>query len=404
MAKGFGSPCSQQSPQQHSTSAETDVQQLQAKWLKHFQSLEDPRGGQGKLHSFFSIIVIAIFATIAGATGWDDMELYAETHAEWLATFLDLRHGIPHADTYRRVLAHIDPEALHECFLAWVTDVVESIEGEVVAIDGKTLRGSYDRNKQQSALHLVSAWASQHSVMLGQMKVSSKSNEITAIPALLNLLHLSGCIVTIDAMGTQTDIAEQIIAKQGDYVLALKANHPILHQQVEAYFKQALQTDFAGIEHSYHRQIAGGHHRRTRRQVWVVPASVIPNLHQPKPWAGLQSLVMVKRVRHLWNKTTCETHFYLTSLPCDAARISHAIRAHWGIENRLHWVLDVSMGEDASRIRTDYAPENMALLRRLAINLLNQETSTKRSLKQKMKRAAMSPSYMMQVLSTALSN
>jgi predicted transposase YbfD/YdcC len=379
-----------------------DAQQVQQQWLRQFESLVDPRGRQGQEHAFLSIVLIAILATIGGANGWEDIELYGESHQDWLETFLDLRNGVPHADTYRRVFERINPEALQPCFLGWVNQVVESIGAQVIPIDGKTVRGSYDREKKQSALHLVSAWASEHRMMLAQVKVDSKSNEITAIPALLKLLDITGCIITIDAMGTQTAIAQQIVDQQADYLLSLKANHPTLYAQVQAWFEAAQATDFAGIEFSYDQRVESGHHRREHRQIWVVPATAIPELYQPTAWAGLQSLVMVIRVRHLWNKTTREVQFYLTSLSCDALKIAQAIRTHWGIENQLHWVLDVTFGEDASRIRTGHSPENFALMRRMAISLLNQETSTKRSLRQKSKRAAMSSNYMLQVLATAL--
>jgi predicted transposase YbfD/YdcC len=349
-----------------------------------------------------SIVLIAILATIGGATGWEDIEVYGESHQEWLETFLDLRNGVPHADTYRRVFERLHPEALQECFLGWVNQVVTATRAQVIPIDGKSVKDSYDQEKKQSALHLVSAWASEHRLMLAQVKVDSKSNEISAIPSLLKLLDIMGCIITIDAMGTQTAIAQQIIDKQGDYVLSLKANHPTLYAQVQAWFEAAHATHFAGIEFSYEQRVEASHHRREHCQIWVVPATVIAELHQPTPWAGLQSLVMVIRVRHLWNKTTREVQFYLTSLPCDAQQIAKAIRTHWGIENQLHWVLDVTFGEDAARIRTGHSPQNFALLRRMAISLLNQEASTKRSLRQKAKRAAMNSNYMLQVLATAL--
>jgi len=375
---------------------------VQQQWLRQFESLVDPRGRQGQEHTFLSIVLIAILATIGGANGWEDIELYGESHQDWLETFLDLRNGVPHADTYRRVFERINPEALQQCFLGWVNQVVESTGAQVIPIDGKTVKGSYDREKKQSALHLVSAWASEHRMMLAQVKVDSKSNEITAIPALLKLLDITGCIITIDAMGTQTAIAQQIVDQQADYVLSLKANHPTLYAQVQAWFEAAQATDFAGIEFSYDQRVESGHHRREHRQIWVVPATAIPELYQPTAWAGLQSLVMVIRVRHLWNKTTREVQFYLTSLSCNALKIAQAIRTHWGIENQLHWVLDVTFGEDASRIRTGHSPENFALMRRMAISLLNQETSTQRSLRQKAKRAAMSSNYMLHVLATAL--
>ena len=327
--------------------------------------------------------MIAILATIGGARGWDDIELYAEGHAQWLETFLELPWGIPHADCYRRVFARIEPDALQGCFQRWVTEIVKDTGGQVIPIDGKTMRGSYDRASKQSALHVVSAWASDHRLMLGQMKVDSKSNEIKAIPALLELLDISGCIITIDAMGTQTDIATQIVTQKADYVLCLKANHPTLYQQVKGLFEQAIQTGFEGLDVDHDQRVEAGHHRREIRKLWVMPVSQLGGLYQQEQWAGLQSVVMVYRRRYLWNKVTEETQFFLTSLPCNAQRLGRAIRCHWGIENQLHWVLDVTFGEDDSRIHQGHAPENFTLLRRLAISALNQETSSPRSVRQK---------------------
>lgn len=404
MSNGFSSPppIQQRSSKRKGVRPAVDANQVQQQWLSQFEDLEDPRGLQGQTHAFLSIVLIAILATIGGASGWEDIELYAESHQVWLESFLDLSNGIPHADTYRRVFERVQPEALQRCFLGWVHQVVEATGSQVIPIDGKSIKGSYDRNKKQSALHVVSAWASEHRLLLGQVKVENKSNEITAIPALLELLNITGCIITIDAMGTQTEIARQIVVKGADYVLSLKANHPTLYAQVKAWFESADSKGFEGIEHSYDQRIEAGHHRQENRQVWVVPATAIADLYQPSSWTGLQSVVMVIRVRQLWNKTTREVQFYLSSLPCDAQRIGRAIRAHWGIENQLHWVLDVTFGEDASRIRNRHSSENFSLMRRMAISLLNQETSTKRSLRQKAKRAAMDSNYMLQILAIAI--
>jgi predicted transposase YbfD/YdcC len=403
MAKGFDSTLdSAKVKVQTPLPPAIDAEFVQQQWQSQFAELEDPRGRQGVAHPFLSIVMIAILAVIGGATGWEDIETYAESHAVWLSTLFSLPNGVPHADTYRRLFERMAPEALERCFLGWVKQIVEASGAQVIPIDGKTLKGTYDRNHQQSALHVVSAWASDHRLLLGQVKVASKSNEITAIPALLQLLDISGCIITLDAMGTQKEIARDIIGHGADYVLCLKANHPTLSAEVTAWFEQAEASNFAGLEHSYDQRVESGHHRREHRQVWAVPVAVMGNLYQIEQWAGLKTIVMVKRVRHLWNKTTREVMFYLTSLPWDAALIGRAIRTHWGIENQLHWVLDVTWGEDKSRIRRGHGGENMALLRRLAISVLNQETSQKRSLKQKAKRASMSPDYMLTVLAAGL--
>ena len=236
--------------------------------------------------------------------------------------------------------------------------------------------------------------------VLAQLKVEDKSNEITAIPALLELLDLTGAIITIDAMGTQTAIADKIIAKKANYVLALKVNHPTLYRQVKEWFEQAQAIQFAGIDVSYDKRIEKGHHRTEIREVLSVPVAAIGELYQPQPWAGIHCVVMVVRVRHLWNKTTREVQFYLSSLTSDAQLLGRAIRRHWGIENEAHWTLDVTFAEDACRIRSFHSPRNFALLRRLALNALNREPTYKRSLRQKSKRAAMDNDYMIQVLSS----
>ncbi len=399
MSKGFAPVSTTTQRPTLPTSPAVDAQEIQSKWLSYFEDLDDPRGAKGRPHPFLSVVMIAILATIGGARGWEDIELYAEGHAQWLGTFLALSHGIPHADCYRRVFARIEPDALHRCFRRWVTEIVKETGGQVIPIDGKTMRGSYDRISKQSALHVVSAWASDHRLMLGQMKVDSKSNEIKAIPALLKLLDISGCIITIDAMGTQTDIATQIVTNQADYVLCLKANHPTLYQQVKETFEQAMETNFEGLEFDYDQRVEAGHHRREIRKLWVMPVSQLGGLYQQSQWAGLQSVVMVYRRRYLWNKVTEETQFFLTSLPCDVQRIGRAIRCNWGIENQLHWVLDVTFGEDDSPIRRGHAPENFTLLRRLAISALTLRSS-QRSVRQKARLAAMNPNYMMKVLAS----
>jgi predicted transposase YbfD/YdcC len=310
MSKGFDSP-SIQEPERKSKKVKpaVDVELVQEQWLCQFKNLKDPRGRQGCEHAFLSIVLIAILATIGGATGWEDIEVYAESHQAWLETFLDLKNGIPKADTYRRVFERINPEEFQECFLGWVKQIVEATGAQVIPIDGKTLKGSYDRNKKQSSLHMVSAWATENRLMLGQVKVEDKSNEIKAIPALLNLLDMTGCIITIDAMGTQTAIAKQIIDKGADYILCLKANHPTLHNQVKTWFESAKAIGFKEIEYSYEQRVEAGHHRRENRQVFAVSLSEIGELYQSEQWAGLKTLVMVIRVRNLWNKVTREVMF-----------------------------------------------------------------------------------------------
>jgi predicted transposase YbfD/YdcC len=368
-----------------------------------FSEIKDPRVERTRYHSLMDILIIGILSVIAGGEGWEDMNNYGFSKYDWLKEFLDLRWGIPSADTFRRVFERINPKVFEQCFQKWVQSIVETVGAEIIPIDGKTLKGSYDREQGKSALHLVSAWSSQHRLVLGQVKVADKSNEITAIPALLELLDLAGCIITIDAMGTQTAIASQIYNANADYILALKGNHPTLHSEVKNWFDKHLSRGFEGIINSYSERVERGHHRTEKRQVWCVPISQLPSLHNHSDWVGLKCVVMVVRVRHLWNKTTREVQFYLTSLDCDANKLGQAIRLHWGIENSLHWSLDVTFNEDACRVRTGHAPQNLSLLRRLALNALNLEQSFKRSNRQKSKRAAMDNNYMLTILAACLS-
>ncbi len=365
-----------------------------------FASLDDPRVERGQQHQLTDIVVIAILSVIAGGRGWEDMELYGTNKQAWLSTFLALPNGIPSPDTFRRVFEAIHPKQLEACFERWVQLLVSDLGVEVVAIDGKTLKGSYDRNRRQSALHLVSAWASQHRLVLAQTKVQDKSNEITAIPALLELLDLTGCIVTLDAMGTQKTIAAQIQAVKADYILSLKANHPTLLAQVQGWFETAQKGN--QLPQSSEYKLESAHHRLEIRQVWSLPIDCFPQLHEANEWVGLRTIVVVKRSRHLWNQTTHQMQFYLSSLPATDPRIGAAIRQHWGIENSQHWVLDVTFGEDACRVRSLHAPQNLAILRRFALNALNCESTCKRSLKQKSKQTAMNDDYMLKVLAASL--
>lgn len=404
MAKGFGeaSISLKKSSKSSSLIPALDCKQVQKQLASHFEELTDPRGSQGVLHPFISIVMIALLATIGGAKGWEDIETYGVSHEHWLSSFLALPFGIPSADTYRRLFEQISPKSLERSFNSWLNSLVVDLGAQIIPIDGKTVNGSYDRNREQSSLHFVSAWASEHRLFLGQVKVEDKSNEITAIPALLELLDISGCIITIDAMGTQHEIAHRIHAQGADYVLALKANHPTLHTQVKQWFETAQASDFQGIEYSYDVRVESGHHRREKRQVTAVSIHQMGDLYKQAQWSGLQSIVRVVRTRHLWNKTTTEVMFYLSSLPPDAQQLSKAIRQHWSIENQLHWVLDVTFGEDACRIRTGNGPENVALLKRWSINLLNQETSFKRSTRQKSRRASMDEGYLLKVLQASI--
>ncbi len=398
MAKGFTSTLTSQ---QKTIGVSNPTDLLNVSFLNHFETLTDPRIERSKEHLLIDIVAIAILAVISGADGWGAIELYGKAKYEWLKSFLGLPNGIPSHDTFSRVFARIEPKQFQECFLSWVNSITQKLELEVIAIDGKTMKQSYDRNQSQKPLHIVSAWSASHQLVLGQKKVNKKSNEVTAIPALLELLEIEKSIITIDAMGCQKEIAALIIKKKGDYLLALKGNQKLLHKDVKDWFELARKEEFAGREHSYYQQIEGGHHRVEKRQIWTVAVSELPPLHNQSLWTGLKTVVMVLSERRLWNKTTTEVRFYLSSLASNAEKISQAIRCHWGIENSLHWTLDVTFSEDKSRIRKEHSPENFALLRRLAVNLLKQEKGFKGSLKMKRYLAGMDNNYLVQILDSA---
>jgi predicted transposase YbfD/YdcC len=389
MSKGFGASTS--SP------PSATIKKLKRSLIREFEALEDPRVKREPKHLLLDIVTIAILAVLSGADNMVAVETYGNAKRQWLETFLELPHGIPSHDTFSRVFALIDPQQLHQGFLGWVRLFSDQLEIKLINIDGKTARGSYDREKQLKALHTVSAWASEHHLVLAQQRVESKSNEMTAIPELLNLLNIQGAVITLDAMGTQRDIATQIIDQGGDYILALKGNQGKLHKGVQAFFKAAEKAQWQGLEFSYSECTEAGHHRIEHRSCWAVPISQLPNLPNRSKWKGLTSVVMVKRERRLWNKTTTEVCFYITSLTADATVLATAIRSHWGIENSLHWVLDVTFGEDHNRLRTGHAPENVGLLRRLSLNLLKREPS-KQSIAMKRYRAAMDNDFLLRVL------
>ncbi len=398
MGKGFGTAKAKQDKSAAQQPELTPIDQIQADLSDCFTEIKDPRVDRTKKHLLKDILVISILAVIAGAEGWEDIENYGLSKQQWLSEFLELPHGIPSDDTFRRVFERINPEALCKCLTQWVQQLIPSLEQKIVPIDGKCLRGSYDRERGIKALHLVTAWVAEQNLTLGQIKVEDHSNEITAIPALLELIDIQGAIITIDAMGTQTEIVRLIREKKADYVLTLKSNHPTLYFQIKDWFEATIANNFEGVKFSHDRRVEKGHHRTEKRLVWAVPLSEFGGLYKQEQWLGLQSIVMIERTRHLWNKVTHEVHFYLSSLPADAHVLGNAIRTHWGIENQVHWTLDVTFNEDKSRIRSLSAPRNFALLRRMALNALNLEKTLKRSLRQKSKRASMNNDYMMTVL------
>jgi predicted transposase YbfD/YdcC len=365
--------------------------------VQHFGAVEDPRC-RGKIrHRLEAILVIAVCAVIACAESWDDIALYGRSKLAWLKTFLELPNGIPSHDTFRRVFMLIDPDAFEAGFTAWTGSLAADFEREVVAIDGKTLRRSFDHGREQSPLHLVSAWACERGLVLGQRCVDGKSNEITAIPVLLEPLALENSIVTLDAMGCQTAIAERILVRGGDYLLALKANHPTAYAAVAAHFDQHCfrpgadrRADCDAFDDT--------HGRLVRRRVFA--STEAAELDALKDWPGLHTVLAVEAIRSVNGtpKVETEIRYSLSSCRDDPAILGNAIRTHWAIENRLHWVLDVTFREDDSRVRDHHAARNLAILRKVAINLISRDRSAKASIRARRKKAAWDDSYMRQLL------
>lgn len=369
----------------------------------HFAELTDPRIDRTRLHGLLDIVAIAVCAVVAGAETWEDIEEFGHAKHAWLKSFLALPNGIPSHDTFARVFARLDPDEFQRCFLGWIAALQESTDREVVAIDGKAQRGSHDRAGGKAALHLVHAWATSNHLLLGQLAVDEKSNEITAIPELLKLLELTGAIVTIDAMGCQKEIARTIREREADYLLALKGNHEHLHGQVVAFWGEAYRRGFQGDDAvSYDRQWNRGHGRFEARRCWAT--SDLSWLEGRQEWEGLRSVVLIESERFVGESLSVERRYYLSSLPADAALLNEAARSHWGVENSLHWVLDVTFHEDKSRIRKENAPENFGLLRRLALCLLKKEPTSKRSIKGKRLRASWDEDYLLRVLCGSAGN
>ena len=368
---------------------------------EHFRKVRDPRQDRTKEHKLIDIIAIAICAVICGAEGWTDIENFGKSKEIWLRTFLELPNGIPSHDTFGRVFSLIDAQEFQKAFWEWVWAVNELIQGQVVNIDGKCLRGSDDEKLGKRAIYMVSAWAAENEIVLGQRKVDEKSNEITAIPELLKILSISGCIVTIDAMGTQTHIAQTIVDAQADYVLSVKENQGHLCEDISVLFAVDQAHDFKYAEYEYKKTVNKDHGRIEVRECYSTsnPAylRLIRNLDN---WAGLKSIAMVICTRIIGDKVTKEVRYYISSLSSDAERILHAVRKHWSIENKLHWVLDVALKEDHSRVRKEQAPENMAVLRHIALNLLRQEKTAKGGIHARQLQAAWNQDYLLKVLTS----
>jgi predicted transposase YbfD/YdcC len=364
--------------------------------IECFADLPDPRIDRCKRHKLIDIVVIGICAVICGAEGPTDMETFGETKAEWLKQFLELPFGIPSHDTFGRVLSVIAPAEFERCLLNWVNKQVTLPGGEIVALDGKTLRGSHDRANEQDAIEIVSAWAVSERLTLGQVKVAEGSNEITAVPEVLRQLNVEGCIVTVDALNCQKAIAAQVRDQKADYVLALKDNHKTLRLEVAEFLTSVREDRTWNFEIGTHQTTDGEHGRIETRRYWQAQAP--DHLFEKAAWRDLASVGLVEARRELGDKQTTEVRYYLSSLPVNAPEFARAVRSHWGIENSCHWVLDVVLREDASRIRIGNAAENMSTLRRLALNLLRREKSEKRGVHVKRLKAALDEKYLLKVL------
>lgn len=372
----------------------------------HFSDLPDPRHSPAQRHALLDILVIALCATLCGADTFVDIARFGKAKEGWLQERLGLAlpSGIPSHDTFGRVFAQIDPSAFGQCFQSWTQELHCQTKGQVIALDGKTLRHSFDTASGKGAIHMVSAWAGSSGLVLGQVKVDAKSNEITALPLLLALLDLSGSVVTVDAMGCQKAIARQITEQEGDYVLALKDNHPLLHDEVRRLFAWggADGSDGFGAKDlacSFFQSQEYDHGRKEVRRCWVTQQMHwLDETDQPAAWAGLRSVAKVESQRTMNGKTTTECRYFLSSLPADAKKVLSAVREHWGIENCLHWVLDMAFAEDCSRVHKDHAPQNLATLRHLALNLLRQEKTDKNGVKARRLRAGWDNDFLLKVL------
>jgi predicted transposase YbfD/YdcC len=359
---------------------------------KHFDCLKDPRRHNTR-HLLHDILLIALCALISGADSWTQVAEYGRSKLDWFQEFLELPNGIPSHDTFGRLFAKIDPKGFHDFFTLWTRELAESLQGKTVAIDGKTLRGSRDQANGKSAIHLVSAWASDIRLVLGQLKTADKSNEITAIPELIKILDLRGAIITLDAMGCQKKITQTIIAGEADYVIQVKDNQKGLHDDIALFFQEPANGPFETFD-----TVDGEHGRiETRRYFTTNKIGWLPGKND---WPGLNTICMAVREREVNGKASVETSYFISSLDNQAPTLAKAIREHWGIENGLHWCLDIAFREDHCRVRKDHAPENLAILRHLATNMLKRETSLKGGMQTKRLKAAWDHAYLLKVLST----
>ena len=364
-----------------------------------FADIPDPRDARGRRHPLDEMLIIAICAVICGAEGYTEIAIFGQAKLKWFRTILDLPHGVPSHDTFGRVFAALDPEAFERCFMAWTTALADASEGELLAIDGKTIRRSFDQASRKAAVHMISAWAHDNRLVFGQLATDAESNEITAIPKLLELLDLHDIIVTIDAIGCQKAIARQITEQGGEYVLQIKGNQQTMHEEIKFLFDEAIEHDFSHMKHDACEETTGDHGRIETRRVWVTPE--VGWFPDRAAWAGLRSFACVECSRTVKGQTSVERHYYISSLAGNDARLmAQVCRGHWGVENRLHWSLDVSFAEDLCRVRKGHGAENFSRLRRIALNLLRKETTAKVGIKAKRLRAGWDHDYLLKILTS----
>ena len=362
----------------------------------HFGNLRDPRALHSILHKLIDILIITICAVISGADDFVAIAEYGKEKQEWLKTFLELANGIPSVDTFERLFARLKPEELQKSFINWMEAVHECTDGELINIDGKTLRGAKEAGNSRSPIHMVSVWSASQHLVLGQKKVGEKSNEITAIPALLKMLAIRGSVVSIDAMGCQTEIASTIIEQGADYVLALKGNQGNLHDDVRELFKSASEQNFKNIEHQFHETVEKGHGRIETRRYWTMGNTEY--LIGAEKWQDLKSIGMVESERIINGSISTEQRYYLLSFETDVLRFSKSVRNHWSIENQLHWILDVGFDEDASQACRGYTAENLAVIRHIGLNLLSRDKKSKVGVKTKRLKAGWNNNYLKAIL------
>lgn len=375
-------------------------QSLTASISKHFSGIEDPRIERTKRHNLLDILVIAICAVICGADNWVEIALFGEAKKSWLQTFLELPNGIPSHDTFNRVFNRLDTEQFSQCFIRWIQAASPLIEGQVIAIDGKVLRRSHDRGVGKAAIDMVSAWATGNHLVLGQVKVEQKSNEITAIPKLLRALVITGCIVTVDAIGCQTEIVGLITQKGGDYVVALQQNQERLYEEVARLFADLEQHEYRPYDFDYHKTVDKGHGRIEIRECWTISdPETLRYLYGYERWAQLSAVCRIRAQRIVGEQHSVEDRFYIASIQ-GAKPVLQSTRSHWKIENQVHWVLDITFDEDHSRVRKGHGAENLAILRHIALNLLKQEHSRKCSFQGKRLLAGWKNNYLLTVLAT----